>query len=65
MDYDFRSIEKRWQETWDRKAAYRVTETSDRPKYYVLDMFPYPSRMVEDSLFALSLRITQLAPDSK
>ena len=43
MDYDFRSIEKRWQETWDRKAAYRVTETSDRPKYYVLDMFPYPS----------------------
>ena len=43
MDYDFRSIEKRWQETWNREAAYRVTETSDRPKYYVLDMFPYPS----------------------
>lgn len=43
MDYDFRSIEKRWQETWNREAAYQVTETSDRPKYYVLDMFPYPS----------------------
>lgn len=43
MDYDFRSIEQRWQEIWDREAAYRVTETSDRPKYYVLDMFPYPS----------------------
>ena len=43
MDYDFRSIEKRWQATWDREAAYRVTETGDRPKYYVLDMFPYPS----------------------
>lgn len=43
MDYDFRSIEKRWQETWNREAAYKVTETSDRPKYYVLDMFPYPS----------------------
>lgn len=43
MDYDFRSIEKRWQETWAREAAYKVTETSDRPKYYVLDMFPYPS----------------------
>ena len=43
MDYDFQAIEARAQRTWKERDAYRVTEDADRPKYYVLDMFPYPS----------------------
>ena len=43
MEYDFRSIEKRWQAHWEREQVYRVTEKPHQPKYYVLDMFPYPS----------------------
>ena len=43
MEYDFRAIEKRWQTQWKKDDAYRVTEDSNRPKFYVLDMFPYPS----------------------
>jgi leucyl-tRNA synthetase len=43
MEYDFRSIEKRWQAHWEREQVYRVTEKPNQPKYYVLDMFPYPS----------------------
>ncbi len=43
MEYDFRKIEKQWQDIWNRDHAYRVSNDSPRPKYYVLDMFPYPS----------------------
>lgn len=43
MDYNFREIEKKWQQQWKEKKAYAVSNNSDRPKYYVLDMFPYPS----------------------
>lgn len=43
MEYDFRSIEKKWQDAWEEAQAYRVIEDSEKPKYYVLDMFPYPS----------------------
>jgi leucyl-tRNA synthetase len=43
MEYDFRSIEKKWQQNWQETNAYKVSNESDRPKYYVLDMFPYPS----------------------
>ncbi len=43
MEYDFRKIEKDWQKKWKDNHAYRVSNTSDKPKYYVLDMFPYPS----------------------
>lgn len=43
MDYNFSEVEKKWQQYWRKNKAYRVTEDSDRPKYYVLDMFPYPS----------------------
>jgi leucyl-tRNA synthetase len=41
--YDFRSVERKWQERWERDGIYRATGTSDRPKYYVLEMLPYPS----------------------
>ncbi|MDR1604989.1 MAG: leucine--tRNA ligase [Gracilibacteraceae bacterium] len=41
--YDFRAIERKWQEKWDKSGAGRVGEDSGRPKYYALAMFPYPS----------------------
>jgi leucyl-tRNA synthetase len=43
MEYQFRSIEKKWQEIWKEKKAYQVPNVSEKPKCYVLDMFPYPS----------------------
>ena len=43
MDYDFRQIEARWQKWWADQKTYQAKEDSSKPKYYVLDMFPYPS----------------------
>lgn len=41
--YDFKRIEAHWRTQWEKEGVYQVDATSDRPKYYVLDMFPYPS----------------------
>lgn len=41
--YDFHSIEPKWQDTWEAGNAYRTEETSDKPKLFCLDYFPYPS----------------------
>jgi len=43
MEYDFRKIEQQWREHWKNDHTYRVSNDSPKPKYYVLDMFPYPS----------------------
>ncbi len=43
MEYDFRRIEQEWQKKWKDNKAYKVNNDSPKPKYYVLDMFPYPS----------------------
>ena len=43
MDYDFKSIEQKWQAYWAANKEFKVREDSSKPKYYVLDMFPYPS----------------------
>jgi leucyl-tRNA synthetase len=43
MEYDFRKIEQEWQKKWKETKAYKVSNDSPKPKYYVLDMFPYPS----------------------
>ena len=43
MDYNFKEIEKQWQKYWVDNKTYKVTEDITKPKYYVLDMFPYPS----------------------
>ena len=43
MEYNFREIEKKWQEYWIANGVYKVKENKDKLKYYVLDMFPYPS----------------------
>ena len=43
MEYNCREIEQKWQKYWKENHTYHVTENPDKPKYYVLDMFPYPS----------------------
>ncbi len=43
MKYQFLDIEKKWQEYWQSHQTFRVEETSEKPKIYVLDMYPYPS----------------------
>ena len=42
-EYNFQEIEARWQQRWREQQTYRVEVDPNRPKYYVLDMFPYPS----------------------
>jgi leucyl-tRNA synthetase len=43
MEYNFREIEKKWLQQWESNQTYKVENNTDKPKYYVLDMFPYPS----------------------
>ncbi|HHY03941.1 MAG TPA: leucine--tRNA ligase [Thermoanaerobacterales bacterium] len=43
MKYDFKMIEQKWQKKWETEKLYKVTEDSSKPKYYCLEMFPYPS----------------------
>ncbi|MCE5192445.1 MAG: leucine--tRNA ligase [Candidatus Cryosericum sp.] len=42
-EYDFHSIEPKWQDLWEAEKAYRTEDASDKPKLYCLDYFPYPS----------------------
>ncbi len=43
MDYNFQDIEKKWQKYWSDNKTFKAYNNSDKPKFYVLDMFPYPS----------------------
>ncbi|WP_288955565.1 class I tRNA ligase family protein [uncultured Polaribacter sp.] len=43
MQYNHQEIEKKWQEFWANNQTFKASNTSEKPKYYVLDMFPYPS----------------------
>ena len=43
MEYDFRNIERKWQSYWAEKGTFKTKEDPSKPKFYVLDMFPYPS----------------------
>ncbi len=43
MEYNFYNIEKKWQKYWLEHQTFRAEDTSSKPKYYILDMFPYPS----------------------
>jgi leucyl-tRNA synthetase len=42
-EYNFNQIEKKWQRYWEENQTFKASESTDKPKYYVLDMFPYPS----------------------
>ena len=41
--YDFLAIEKKWQKFWEEEKTFRAEDDSIKPKFYALDMFPYPS----------------------
>ena len=41
--YNFKEIEKKWQKYWEEEGQYKVYEDPEREKYYLLEMFPYPS----------------------
>ena len=43
MQYDHIEIEKKWQKEWEKRGTFKASNNSEKPKYYVLDMFPYPS----------------------
>ena len=43
MEYNFREIEQKWQKAWVENKTYKTTEDENKPKFYVLNMFPYPS----------------------
>lgn len=43
MSYPFKEIEQKWQKHWENDKTFKAEDYSDKPKYYVLDMFPYPS----------------------
>ena len=43
MQYNFNEIEAKWQKYWSENQTFKAENQSDKPKYYVLDMFPYPS----------------------
>ncbi len=43
FNYDFSTIEKKWKKSWEERGLNKVTDATEKPKYYVLEMFPYPS----------------------
>ncbi|MCE3280381.1 MAG: leucyl-tRNA synthetase [Bacteroidetes bacterium] len=43
MEYNFREVEKNWQDYWAKNKTFKTENNSSKPKFYVLDMFPYPS----------------------
>jgi len=43
QNYDFSAIEKKWQDYWEQQKTFRAEDISEKPKFYALDMFPYPS----------------------
>ena len=43
IDYNFSEIERKWQKYWEENRTFQVSEDTAKPKFYVLDMFPYPS----------------------
>ena len=43
MDYNFKEIDQKWQRYWDDNKTFQSDSKSDKPKFYALDMFPYPS----------------------
>jgi len=43
MEYNFQTVEQKWKSFWNQNDIYKVSNESTKPKFYVLDMFPYPS----------------------
>ena len=53
MEYNFREIEKKWQQKWVEQKTYKVTEDESKQKFYVLNMFPYP-KWVEQKTYKVT-----------
>ena len=49
MEYDFKHIESKWQEKWEEEGVFHAVDNSDKPKFYGLVEFPYPSRYARRS----------------
>ena len=43
MNFDHRKIEPKWQKVWEKEKTFKTEENSEKEKFYILDMFPYPS----------------------
>ena len=56
-DYNFHEIEPHWQRFWEENHAFRAEDKSAKPKFYVLDMFPYPSGSGEDVGAGVAFRV--------
>ena len=50
-------IEARWQEAWEKSSVFQAVRTADKPKYYVLEMFPYPSGRIHKSSLSRKERV--------
>ena len=55
MEYNFVEIEQKWQKRWIERKTYKVEADPSRPKFYVLDMFPYPSGVKHVMLMLVEL----------
>ena len=56
MEYNFREIEKKWQKRWVEEKTYQVTEDDSKQKFYVLNMFPYPSGVIDITIIEIIFR---------
>ncbi|MEZ4982735.1 MAG: hypothetical protein R2769_14350 [Saprospiraceae bacterium] len=65
MEYRPGDIEARWKKQWEETQLYKVENKSDKPKYYFLDMFPYPSGQVCTLVTHRLYRLLIFIPDTK
>src|SRR6266576_1277257 len=58
--YPFREIEAKWQAAWETSKQFRAVEDPQRPKFYCLEMFPYPPRRIREHLETVELRALRI-----
>ena len=63
MSFDHKSIEKKWQNYWEKNKTFKSPDFSPKKKFYVLDMFPYPSEQVSMLVTQRDIRQQTLLPE--